>query len=276
VNAINNDELVKNTQVVQQVDPLFDAAVEASLRRDTLLRLAAGTLGAIRIPGMLSPELCAELVTKLDQTEFSTYDERRIWPPIAKFGPAVYDYYLDDELRPEYWNDARKAEHQWAQAVGSDDPMDSLTAQLATAWEGPVTRATVGGKDLFAGMVRELKGDQRLHYDEVVREFPGVFDTMPIAQLGFNCYISLPDSGGELNVFRRRWAPKDDAARVGFGWPQTVVSGEPSLTLIPEIGEGILFDTRNYHCITPSTDGRRLTLAFFVGVTAENRLIIWA
>ncbi|BCL27208.1 2OG-Fe(II) oxygenase [Streptomyces aurantiacus] len=270
------DHLIRNTEVVQQVDPLFDAETTSPLNREALLRLAAGTLGAIRVPDMLTPEGCVQLCAQLDGTEFSTYDERRIWPPIAKFGPAVYDYYLDGQLRPEYWQDARKAEEQWAKATGADDPMEALIAQIAEAWDGPVSRATVGGRSLFAGMVRELKGDPRMHFDEVVREFPGVFDHTPIAQLGFNCYISLPEDGGELNVFRRRWRPTDDEDRIGFGWSQTIVAREPHLTLTPELGEGIFFDTRNYHFITPSTKGRRLTLAFFVGVTADNRLIIWA
>ncbi|MFD4785825.1 hypothetical protein ACFWN1_01825 [Streptomyces sp. NPDC058459] len=117
--------------------------------------------------------------------------------------------------------------------------MDTLLAQIAEAWNGPVSRATVGGRSLFAGMVRELKGDPRMHFDEVVREFPGVFDHTPIAQLGFNCYISLPKEGGELNVFRRRWRPADDEDRIGFGWSQTIVAREPRLTLTPELGEGI-------------------------------------
>lgn len=270
------DHLIRNTKVVQQVDPLFDAETVAPLSRDSLLRLAAGTLGAVRVPAMLTPQACERITAQLDGTEFSTYDERRIWPPIAKFGPAVYDYYLDGELRPEYWQDAREAEEQWARAVGADDPMDTLVAQIAASWDGPVSRATVGGQRLFAGMVRELKGDPRMHFDEVVREFPGVFDHTPVAQLGFNCYISLPEDGGELNVFRRRWRPADDEDRIGFGWSQTIVAREPGLTLTPELGEGIFFDTRNYHFITPNTNGRRLTIAFFVGVTAENRLIIWA
>lgn len=272
----NTEELLQNTQVVQQVDPLFSAEVESPLRRRTLLRLAAGTLGAIRIPDMLPAETCRRLAAQMDRAEFSTYDERRIWPPIPKFGPAVYDYYLDDELRPEYWQDARKAQEQWADLVGAEDPMDTLVAQISAAWGGPVTRATVGGRGLFAGMVRDLKGDLRMHFDEVVREFPDVFDATPVAQLGFNCYISLPEQGGELNVMRRRWRPADDASRIGFGWSQSIAAGEPALSLTPELGEGIFFDTRNYHFITPNTGGRRLTLAFFVGVTADNRLIIWA
>ncbi|HEX3791372.1 MAG TPA: hypothetical protein VHW44_26155 [Pseudonocardiaceae bacterium] len=269
-------ELLRNTKVVQQIDPLFDAAVEQPLTRNTLLRLAAGTLGAIRVPNMLSPEVCAELTANLANAEFDTYDERRIYPPIAKFGPAVYDYYLDGKLRPEYWIDAERAERNWSGIVGSNDPMFSIVDQLVAAWSGPVSRATVNGRELFAGMIRELKGDPRLHFDEVVREFPEVFDLTPVAQLGFNCYISLPPSGGELNVFRRRWRPDDEHNRVGFGWSQTVVKDEPHLCITPELGEGILFDTRNYHFITPSTEGRRLTLAFFVGVTADNRLIIWS
>ncbi|WP_157857135.1 hypothetical protein [Streptomyces sp. PRh5] len=86
---------------------------------------------------MLTPEVCERITAQMDGTEFSTYDERRIWPPIAKFGPVVYGCYLDGELRPGYRQDPRKAGEQWVKAKGADDPMETLIAQIAAAWEGP-------------------------------------------------------------------------------------------------------------------------------------------
>jgi hypothetical protein len=67
-----------------------------------------------------------------------------------------------------------------------------------------------GGRPLFAGMIREFAGGARIHFDEVVREFPGVFDS------------------------------------------------------------------RNYHSVTAGGEGPRVTLSFFIGVTAEGRLVIWS
>ncbi|MFD4785824.1 hypothetical protein ACFWN1_01820 [Streptomyces sp. NPDC058459] len=66
------DHLIRNTKVVQQVDPLFDAETASPLSRDALLRLAAGTLGTVRVPDMLTPELCERITAQLDGTEFST------------------------------------------------------------------------------------------------------------------------------------------------------------------------------------------------------------
>ncbi|WP_250301018.1 hypothetical protein [Streptomyces sp. A 4/2] len=268
--------IAENTEVVQRIDPMFDALSLENPTRSDLLRLAAGTLAAVRIPAHLRDVDCKALVQALDSHEFDTYDERRIYPPVMKLGPAVFDYYLDDGIRDEYWEHAAESRRTWKQLVGDHDPLDLLVGELRRIWGGSVEPATVDGRELFVGMVRELTGGARMHFDELMREFPGVLDQQLVAQFGFNCYIAVPDDGGELVVYRRRWKPSDEAHRVGYGWSESVAADEPRVEIKPGLGDSIWFDSRNFHAIKPNSEGRRLSLSFFCGVTTENKIVLWS
>ncbi len=270
------DQIHRSTSVIMPVDTMFETLVAPDPSRDDLLRLATGVLGAIHIESMFSPSHCADIMRRLDACPMDTYDPQRIFPPVPKFGPTVYDYCLGGNLRDEYWEDVAQATRNWKAAVGEDDPMDQVTAWMARNWEWPVTRATVGGRPLFAGMLREINGGARIHFDEVVRDFPGVLDEVPLAQIGFNCYLSIPEAGGELTVYRRRWQPSDATRRVGYGYHVEIVEGAPTARVRPNVGDGVLFDTRNYHSVEPLPDGRRVALGFFIGVIADRRFIIWS
>ncbi len=46
--------------------------------------------------------------------------------------------------------------------------------------------------------------------------------------------------------------------------------------LTPELGEGIFFDTRNYHFITPGHAGPPADPVLLCRRATDNRLIIWA
>jgi hypothetical protein len=265
-----------NTTLVQGLHPMFDLVTVARPGRADILRLAAGTVGAIRIPGVLSAELCHDVIQRAQLWDFDVYDPRRIHTPVAKFGPAAYDYCLDSRLRDDYWAHSESAATTWRDSAGPHDPLEHIVTRLAECWQGPVTPVTVGERPLFAGMIREFSGGARIHFDEVVREFPGVFDSVPIAQFGFNCHLSMPEEGGDLTVYRRRWQPRDDHHRVGYGWDRLIVDGEPSLTIRAEAGDAVIFDSRNYHSVAANTAGRRVTLSFFIGVTAEGKLVIWS
>lgn len=270
------DDIKENTQVVQAYATMFELADVATAGRRDFERLSAGTLGALRIRSLLDPTWCAEIMKATDACQFDTYDERRIYPPVTKFGPSAYDYYLSDGFRPEYWIHAESSARTWRSIVGDRDPMDAILDQLRESFGGQVERATVGGRPLFAGMLRELTGGGRMHFDEVSREFPGVLDEEPVIQFGFNCHLSVPETGGELSVFRRRWRPTDDTHRVGYGWDERIAGQDARLTLRADVGDGVFFDCRNYHAIAPSGSGRRLTLSFFAGITMSGRMVVWS
>jgi hypothetical protein len=127
-------------------------------------------------------------------------------------------------------------------------------------------------------MIREANRGVPPHWDDVVREYPEDFlESRPVAQLAFNVYLSMPEQGGETLVWRRRWCPADEEHRVGFAYGPGIALEDEPLVLRSEIGDALLFDPRNYHAVRPAIgEGRRMALAFFLGLGADGGLTAWS
>ncbi|WP_129141114.1 hypothetical protein [Modicisalibacter coralii] len=256
---------------------LFDPICNECLEKGDLIRIANGTASVLRVKNFFDHGLCGTISANLTKAELGAYDEKVVTPRIAKLGPAVYDYYLDAELGEDYWRHRDQSNDHRARLLETGDPLDIAIRGLSRAWGGPVEKATIGGEKLFAGMVREINSSARIHFDEIERELPGSLDCSPLVQLAFNCFIDMPREGGEVTVFRRKWLPSDENHRDGYGYSEFLVKNEPAISIRPEIGDAIFFDPRNYHRVESNrSEGRRITLSFFVGIKSDGSLMIWS
>lgn len=256
---------------------LFDVEQTTLLTREHIMRLAAGVVGAVLVKSFSSTADCHDVMDALDDTTIVNYDESLIYPPIAKLGPAAYDFYGTHSLDEEYFTRAREADLARSALLRGEDPMNHAVARVRAAWGGPVEPATTGGRPLFAGMIREISAGAKLHFDEITREFPGVLDETPASFLSLNWYLSMPESGGETSVFRHPWRPDDEGSRDGYGYAESAVADDPVATVRPEAGDALLFDTRNLHLVRPNAgEGRRVTVSFFLGVTGRDALQVWS
>ncbi|MGW2249867.1 hypothetical protein ACWCXH_06660 [Kitasatospora sp. NPDC001660] len=91
----------------------------------------------------------------------------------------------------------------------------------------------------------------------------------------FNTWFIAPEAGGETRLWRRRWQPEDEQHRISYGYRPPVTEGAQLLELAPATGDGLLFAPANYHAVAPSA-GRRVALAFFLGLTTRGNLIAWS
>lgn len=256
---------------------LFDAETTDDLRPDHLQRLASGVLGAVRVRGFGPAEMCSKIMTALDEHPLGAYDAEVVYPPVAKLGPAAYDYYGARELNRDYWHSAEESAAVRTTLLDGADPLGHAVERFRSVWPGPVAPATCQGRPLFAGMIREISTGMKMHWDEIVRELPGALDTEPVCQLAFNWYLSMPEGGGDTWVYRRRWSPADEKYRDGYGWAEEIVADEPAAAVRPEAGDAIVFDPRNYHLVRASEgEGRRVSLSFFLGVTGQGELLYWS
>ncbi|WP_316524212.1 putative 2OG-Fe(II) oxygenase [Kitasatospora brasiliensis] len=270
-------ELLDVSTNASPIFTLFDTETVDELTRDHILRLAVGVLGAVRVRGFGSPEECAEIMEGLDHREFGAYDENLIFPPIAKIGPAAYDFYGAHTLTDDYWDVAADARRLRGKLYRGTDPMDLAVERIGRAWGDGVEPARSKGRELFSGMIREIHNGAKLHFDEIVREFPGVLDETPASFLTLNWYLSMPEQGGETRVYRRRWKPTDEPYRDGYGYDEQVVAEEPVAVVRPEAGDVVIFDSRNLHAVNGiSGEGRRVSLSFFLGVTGRGPLQVWS
>ncbi|MET7718484.1 hypothetical protein [Streptomyces sp. NPDC005407] len=261
---------------------LFKAIDVESPNREHLALLASGALSAIQVPGFFSPAQCQEIMNSLQSCQMGSYDQQRVQPRVPKLGPAVYDYYggyRDGQLPDSYWEHAKQSEETRSCLLFGSDPLDIAVEKLRQIWGQPVSRATSKGGQLFAGMIREINNSMKLHFDDIVREIPGGLDATPMCQLAFNVHLSMPASGGESVIHQRRWRPSDELPenRDTYGYAEHIVSDEPRATVRAEVGDATFFDSRNYHLVRRNTsDGRRVTLSFFIGITGTGPLVIWS
>ncbi len=258
------------------IDPIvtFDVARADRLKPEHISQLAAGLVAAVRVREFFTPAQCAQVMTALEGAKQGTYGSQGA-PKILKIGPSAYDIFSRHE--DAYWPEAARAGRLRSNLLGGGDPFALAIRKVADMWGGPVRPARRGGRDMFAGLIREINQGAIMHFDEIVCEMPGVIDEVPVAQLAFNVHLSAPDEGGETHVFRKRWRPADERFKDGYGYVPDVVGDEPRTAVRAEVGDAVLFDSRNYHMVeTTRGRGRRVALAFFLGLTGTGELVTWS
>jgi hypothetical protein len=243
--------------------------------------LASGVTAALHIKNFLSPAVCQATLARIDDGDLfvEEYDRDRVDPPIARFGPVINDFKAGHDIDESYWRAALDARDAWRVAIAEEtDPMRVTLDRLRTVWPGAVRLATVGGRPLFAGSIREINHGALIHFDDVRREYgPKLIDGgPPVVQVAFNAWLSVPERGGETTIWRRRWRPGDEGRRQGYGVAAEAVEGSPYLRVAAEAGDALLFDPRNYHAVAPAVGGRRVALAFFMVLTARGDLLLWS
>jgi hypothetical protein len=267
------------SQVTTELDPLFTAVDTTAFRDRHIAQLAAGTVAAVRVPAFLDRSVCASALAAADRLPTADYDPARVPTPIVRFGPALNDYRtasggLDTG---RYWQAAEDARATWQRAGLRPDPITISLGLLGTGWGAAVVPATIGGRPVFGGTLREINAGALVHFDDVNREFPGgVFDQDVVAQLAFNVWVAVPSEGGATSVWRRRWEPADEAHREAYGYANRVVDRVQSVTLAPELGDGLLFNPNHMHAVGPNPGERRVAFAFFLGLTTTGQLICWS
>ncbi|KUM95739.1 proline hydroxylase [Streptomyces yokosukanensis] len=264
---------------VTTLDPLFTALDTEAFTDRHLANLAAGTLAAARVPSFLDTPTCRAALNALDRLPTADYDPTRVPTPIVRFGPALNDY-RDPDGRLDagrYWRAAEAARAAWHRAGLRPDPVSVAMARLGSAWGAALVPATIDGRAVFGGTLREINAGALIHYDDINREFPtGLFDQDIVAQLAFNVWVTVPAEDGATTVWRHRWQPDDEQHRDAYGYRPAAVGHCQQVSLTPELGDGLLFNPANFHAVEPNPGGRRIAFAFFLGLTTTGQLITWS
>ncbi|WP_169807735.1 2OG-Fe(II)-dependent halogenase WelO5 family protein [Herbidospora mongoliensis] len=247
------------------------------LKTGHLKRVASGQIAGVIIPSILKASNCETITSALRTLPTGLYDVDRVHPPIARFGPALNDHRTEDGVDPMYWSLAESARTAWLNAGLSSGPLTAALAALHSSWHQRTEIATISDRPAYAGVIREINAGTLIHNDCIIREFPfGILDTQISAQLALNIYLSVGVDGGATTVWHRRWQPEDESSRIGYGHTQTVVADAPYASFNPEVGDALLFSSEHYHDVSPVSSGRRISLAFFLGLTSDDRLVVWS
>lgn len=175
----------------------------------------------------------------------------------------------------------------------ASDPTDIVLTTLQRIWpQGADIARTGEGIEYCLGLARISRGSF-LHFDSAVAfDAPKDSGWDPIdqttAQVAVNLILDMPPvgSGGELMVWDRQYDTTADRWRKPHAHhdflPQ-VTNGCRVAVAAPEVGDLLIFNSRNFHQVVPVTrcegDAERIALTFFVGEVSEppmQRLVAWS
>ena len=239
---------------------------------DDLHALLGGELRALVLAPYLTWEICASVAAGFGRPSTSAYDDAERYgsapygSAVSLYGPTLAEHRVNGQLSDRYWERAADAMLVDDAVPEVRDLRDCCRARLAGVFATSVAPATtVDGRELYWGVLRETHSGTPVHRSDVTEEFPsGILGGPVLGQLAFDLVLSDVPHGGETRI----WASGADAPPP---------DGAGSVDVSPAKHAALIFDPRGYHRVLPCAGGvGRLSLSFFIGVTQDERLVIWS
>jgi len=154
-------------------------------------------------------------------------------------------------------------------------PVDRLRLELDEIWPRGAQIAAFEGKKMFVGIFRVMAPE----LSDGSADHPH-FDALPKyispldSQFAANIYVSVPNTGGELEVWNLDpLSPEDRLDGIeGKPWRQT--APQP-IQYKPEAADLVLFNSRRPHAVRAFSGQRRISMQCFIGHIANSPLVLW-
>jgi hypothetical protein len=241
--------------------------------------LRDGTMACVVVDHFHPEEACRAIGNNVVRLGLSrTYSGHNLE---ARFTGLVATEFLG--RKEAYFAAVPQADEDRRRLLGDgSDPIDEVIRLLRGAWPAGARVATEGDQPYFAGVIRNLRTVPH-HTDFGRRDLAGWAVARTRWQLSWNLYLTLPDSGGELEIWQRQWREEDEQAyrydrATKKGWHPDVVAGWPSVRVAPRVGRLVVFNPLYYHKVLDVTGAKpRLAMSSFVGVADEDSpLVLWS
>lgn len=252
---------------------------KSDLSARDLLALAVGKVLVLHVRGFLAPSTSALLAERAIDHGYAPYLNV---PSVRRIGMAFYETEATPELIETYFalaqrqiGDFRRACAPWV------SPIDELRCMLDELWPHGAKLQSLGSRKMFVGLSRMVEPGTTFlaHHDIFEEDAPGCTEaTSLLAQFGANVYLQMPVSGGALMMWRREMPSAEFNARRGddYGLPVERL-GEPDVTLLPEPGDLLIFNSRKLHAVSPGVGRSRLAVSCFVGYRGLSEpLTFWS
>jgi hypothetical protein len=259
--------------------PRLTKRVEADLNRESFAALLADEIPAIRIRNFATAQECAAFADAVRRRGLRFYSVAR---RIGYIGLAQYEYRWD-RPKEDYFRDVIVADRE-KQAVldASFDAVRRLIDRLAEHY--PAGRVGIAEEALgpyYAGIIRQASEGVDLHADFAPLNAPAYVIGSIDAQLGWNFYAEGLIAGGETTVHHAPWTPEMRPGEIpkSYGLPREIVSGAETFTFTPDIGDVVIFNTRNPHEIAGGEAGsgrERISIGSFIGRLPNRDLVLWS
>ena len=254
----------------------------SSLSMSDILALVGGDCCALHVKNFLPEEICIQLMNQVTTSE--KLRSHREVDGLKMIGYPFFSVAKDSNREEQYYREAKNFSQDIREMCFPYlSPLDQIISELCCAWQPGVAVEAVNKQSLpmSPGIVRVVeKGVEVLpHHDFLSEDVKNSNNSSSLTcQLGLNVYLDVPEHGGELDLYLRKYSSSEFArlSAGSYGIDRTLV-GAPVFSIKPAIGDMILIRTWELHGIRSPKLGRRATMSSFIGVRSENEPItIWA
>lgn len=255
------------------------------LSHEVLYKLIRRECMALCIENYYNTSDAKEIADKLvNSALFGKYENA---PNIARVGQAYFEGLSSKETAEKYRNDSRKWIRQLRQECSpSLLPIDKFRLEIDEAWD---YGAKLGNLHLdrnlkaFAGLIRIFHqgSGTEIHLDRLDWDLKEIddADTKVMIQLAVNVYLDLPETGGQVKLWKISPTRKEYEYyrnKNSYGLDEKKL-GEPDFIFSPKVGDLWIFRASELHQVVETGDGRRVTQSCFLGFRGEKEhLIVWS
>jgi hypothetical protein len=155
-------------------------------------------------------------------------------------------------------------------------PIDKLRLELDEVWPKGSMVANFNGIKNTVGLFRVVPAErsellaQSPHIDSLPRNYKDL-----AAQYTANIYFKVPDIGGELEIWDIEPLSNLEIDKSNFDaeWRNSLPN---PLKIKPMGGELIIFNARKPHAVNSFSEGKRLSVQCFLGITHEGTILMWS
>jgi hypothetical protein len=256
-----------------------------NLTHEAVSDLVHRNVMAIHVENYYDPALAKKIADKLCKSSlFGKYENA---PNIGRVGQAYFEGLSSEKSAEKYRSDSRK----WLSKLRSDCspyilPIDRFRLEIDEAWGRGAKLGNLHlAKNLkaFAGLVRIFSqgSGTEIHLDNLAWDLEKIdkANTEVMTQLAVNVYLDVPDSGGEVKLWRISPDKKEYEKyrnKNSYGLDEAKMP-KPDLIFKPKIGDLWLFRASELHQVVEAGKGRRVTQSCFVGFRGDDEyLIVWS
>ena len=241
---------------------------------------------AVVVQGFYELDHCREVVARIDRDRGDLVTVKEYRNPagdklsLRYIGPGLGQYVAD---REGFFRECRLADTKIERLyAGLPDPREMVRQTIGKLLPGREVIVAHEGDERYGDAVIRIfvEGDaSALHRDSAMNYFKGWMVSQFPTQFSALVTFQMPESGGELSVFKKRWFPEDDERKVegSTGYPYSVVEGVEACTFRPREGDLYIFHPEIFHDISACFGPRnRINQGIFFAIwPADNRVVTW-
>jgi len=253
------------------------------LNKKNLLDLITGKTLALRVYPFVSVETCENWQKSIEKSKLRNRYSNATDVPVNRIGMTLFETENDSEKLKLYLKKAQKTLSLMEHLFGKVNPIQTLLSSLDFARENGVNVSKLHGQTMNPGIIRSFEsnkgGGLPAHVDSLLKDLPDADEFRNLqSQLAANLYFSVPQKGGELEVWN--FAPNAHELKDLFtGNYDFIDTNKISLKpqrFSPKVGELILFRSNCVHSVKAGEGGTRSAASCFIGYHEINKaLTVW-